>query len=214
MGQDAKADRVYHINFQLFPNQRPDFLRGPLSMPCYRKSPALPVLAAIALATWSCSDRVAGGATEVGNSITLAGMVVTAEGRRRSMPGFPCFRENFDPGAGDSLPAAWETHTDGEGAYRSRWRTPAIPYPGGTGRAKDPGPAFRGEGGCGRPGKVVEQPQAKLAAPGSVTLPLIGEGNTGYFYFPGTRVFTGVDSAALAAGHLDLRNVPPGIMPP
>ncbi len=170
---------------------------------------ALPALAAVCICIWGCTDRLAGGSIEIGNSGKVTGQVLTLDGTAAANARVRLLPDSYDPFLADSLPSAWSVSTDAEGKYEisdvvaGAYNIEIRDSLGGT-LALLTGVKASGLA----EGQALPQPVAKLAEAGSISFAMDGESGEGYFYLPGTRVFTVPDSVSQVTRKVTLLGVP------
>ena len=167
-------------------------------------------LALAAAACLQCTERLAGGSTEIGNTGQVTGKVLTLDGAAAVNARVSLIPEAFDPGAGDALPSAWTALTDSQGIYLINHAIPGTYAIEAADAAQRTRALLTGLViDSGKAGPTIE-PDTKLFEGGSISIPLSGVTPAGYVFLPGSSVWARIDSSALASGELILTGVPPG----
>ncbi|MDB5102510.1 MAG: biopolymer transporter ExbB [Fibrobacteres bacterium] len=180
----------------------------------FRKTRFTALLALLAASAWHCSDRVAGGATEAGNTVTasLEGSVLTSDGIAAVNARVSLLPADFDPGSGDTLPKPWEAFTDRMGEYHLETAKTGL-YNILIESANQEGFALiQGISIDSLDlGKTIPMRTAALSDPGTVTVPVPAGSTGGHLYLPGTRTMVNLDTATPIAGQITLSGVPSGL---
>jgi hypothetical protein len=157
-----------------------------------------------------CSERLAGGSTEIGNTGQIAGNILTLDGTLAANVRVRLIPASFDPQSGLTLPANWITHTNRDGKFQFKSVDSGMYNIEASDTVK--GTLALIVDVWVRPGTdtIIAGKDAKLAEAGSVSLPMLGLPKNGYFYIPGTFVSSRLDSLSLSKSELYLEHVPAG----